>query len=670
MYATRLKAVLVVIGLGALVLLVSLFRLQVLEGSRYRDEADERLKRPPGFHPTLRGTIYDRNGVPLAQDTGASDVAIYFPFLKMSDDFCARMARRWGVSKAEARLRVKRMWTELARLTEVPPDELARRAETIRRRVEVIRRTVAERHGRRILVREENFDIRKPVNEQGSSSIPHPLVHLVDLKTVGRIGTRPEAFPGLIVVETRKREYPHGGVAPHVVGRLGEVTSEELGNPEDINEPYLPGHLKRYWPGDSVGRSGAEAAREELLRGARGIYQKGIDGNFLEDVPPVPGRDIHLTIDIALQADVEALLDEPPSVPPSTRVCGAAVVLDCRTGEVLALASAPRYDVRFFNTDYPDLVRDPAGPLLHRAIAGQYPLGSVLKAVTTVAALHEGVLTPQTVLECDGVLDRDHPNRFRCHVFLSHGYGHGALDLREAVKRSCNVYFYQVGMRLGTQGGTGRTDFDLARRRLIKWAGRFGLGRPTGIGLPGEAAGRIDVRDVRNLAVGQGELLVTPIQAAQIYGLVASGGRMPPLRLVRELAPPPEARRIGLNLDPELMAFVRSAFAAVVNEPGGTGYGRANLPDVRVAGKTGTAEAGSGEDHAWFVGFAPAENPRIAFSVIVEHGGHGGEVAGPIAREIVRACKAHGYLDEEPARTVTENPTEQPTPAASVRPVG
>ena len=162
----------------------------------------------------------------------------------------------------------------------------------------------------------------------------------------------------------------------------------------------------------------------------------------------------------------------------------------------------------------------------------------------------------------------------------------------------------------------------------------------------------------------------TPIQAAQIYGLVASGGCMPPLRLVRESAPPTEERRIGLNLDPKLMAFVRSAFAAVVNEPGDTGYGMANLPDVRIAGKTGTAEAGSGEDHAWFVGFAPAENPRIAFSVIVEHGGHGGEVAGPIAREIVRACKAHGYLDDRPAGNPQPVPTSSPTDAPVRKPVG
>jgi penicillin-binding protein 2 len=652
MYAIRLKSVLAVLAIGAAVLLVFLLRLQVFQETRYRQEAAERLKRPPGFHPTIRGTIYDRNGVPLAQDTGAFDVAIYFPFVELSDEFVADLARQWSVPKADVRLRVQRMWQELARLTNVPPEELARRAEIIRQRVRVIRETVAERHGRRIPVREETYGPR--------TSIPHPIVHDVDLSAVGVIGSQPDRFPGLVLVPTSKREYPYGAVAPHVVGWLGEVTQEELDGA--VNADYPPGHLKRCWPGDEVGRSGVEALAESILRGSRGVYRKGIDGNFLEDISAVPGGDVHLSLDIALQADIEAILDRGPPDAPRRRVVGAVVVLDCRTGEVLVLATSPRYDVRLVEADYPDLLRDPAGPLLNRAAAGQYPLGSVFKAVTSTAALHEGVLTPQTILTCEGILDRDHPERFRCHIYPS---GHGAIELRTAIKKSCNVFFYQVGMLLGRQAGGGR-DLALARDRLIQWAERMGFGHPTGIGLPGEASGSVKVGDVRNLAVGQGELLVTPLQVAQIYGLVASDGRMPPLRLVRELAPPADAARPGLNLNPKYMAVIRDAFDAVVNEEGGTGYGRANLPDIRIAGKTGTAQAGRGADHAWFAGFAPAENPRIAFSVIIEHGGHGGETAGPIAREIIKACKTHGYLDDRPPpqEIKPEPPPNDPPPKA------
>jgi len=635
-YATRLKLVLVVLGLGLILVVGSLFRIQVLEGARYRLEAERRLIRRPHYRPTVRGTIYDRNGVALARDTGAYDVAVYFPFIEMDEDFVRQLARRWGVGPEAVRARVAAMWRDLARLTNVPLPELERRCEVIRRRVEVIRRTVERLHGRRIRVAEETYFAR--------GSIPHSVVYDVDLRAVGVIRSQPDRFPGLVLVPTRKREYPLGDVAPHVVGRLGEVTAEELAGP--LGARYPEGHLKRYWPGDRIGRGGVEAACEDLLRGTRGLVQQDIDGACLKDIEPVPGRDVHLTLDIAFQSDVEDLLDHGPV----GRVVGAAVVLDCTTGEVLVLASAPRYDVRLFGVDYPDLVRRTDRPLVHRAIAGLYPLGSVFKAVTATAALEEGVITPETRLVCDGVLDPTHPDRFRCHIFLLLGYGHGPVALRTAILKSCNVYFYRLALALSRRPD-GRVDLDYGRQRLEAWAARLGLGRPTGIGLPGEAAGRIDVRDPRNLAVGQGELLVTPIQAARLYGLVATDGRMPPLRLIREKSPP--AAPSPLRLRPQTMRALREALVAVVNEPGGTGYRHVRLPDVLIAGKTGTAEAGRGRPHAWFAGFAPAEAPRIAFAVVVEHGGHGGETAGPIAREIVRLAKAYGYL--EPA-AVAERP--------------
>jgi penicillin-binding protein 2 len=647
MYATRLKLVLVVLGLGLALVLVSLVRIQVMEGARYRTEAQRRLRHRPHYRSTIRGTIYDRNGVALARDTGAVDVAVYFPFIEMDPGFVARVARRWDCTAEDVRGRVDRMWDELSRLTGIPLAELERRSEVIRRRVEIIRRTVRDLHGRRIRVAEETYFSR--------GSIAHSIVYDVDLHTVGVVKSRPKQFPGLVLQPTRKREYPLGDVAPHVIGRMGEVTAEQLAG--DLNDPYPEGHLKRYWPGDHMGRAGVERACEDLLRGSRGVYQKAIDGAYLENIDPVPGRDVHLTLDVALQSDAEDLLDHGPS----GRVVGAAVVLDCTSGEVLVLASAPRYDVRLFGVDYPDLVRRTDDPLVHRAIAGQYPLGSVFKAVTATAALEEGVITPRSFLTCDGVLDPARPDRFRCHIFLNYGYGHGTIPLRTAIQKSCNVYFYRLAQRLSGLGGR----FDLGRGRdvLVAWARRMGLGGKTGLALPGEAAGRLDVRDPRNLAVGQGELLVTPIQAAQLYGLVATDGRMPPLRLIREKAPEAGTPRPGLDLNPAWMRTLRDAFEAVVNEPGGTGYRHVRTPEVHIAGKTGTAEAGRGEDHAWFAGFAPADRPRVAFAVIVEHGGHGGETAGPIAREIVRACRAHGYVGERPEPPV-EAPAERPTPPA------
>jgi len=667
MYATRLKAVLAVLAGLVLFLLVGLFRLQVLRGKEYRNEAVEHLKRPPGFHPTIRGTIYDRNGIALAQDAGAFDVAIYFPFIEMDDEFVAQTAASWKISPDELRLRVHKMWPELAHLTNMPLAELERRAETIRQRVDVIRRTVAERHGRRITVREETYDLQ--------TGMPHPLVQDIDPEAYQKISSRPGDFPGLVLLESRRREYLYGGVAPHVVGRLGEVSSDELNSDDserNINAPYGPGHLKRYWPGDLVGRSGVEACSEDLLRGERGVCQTGLDGSSLEDIAPVPGRDIHLTLDIALQADVERLLDAPPALPAGTRISGAAVVLDCTTGEVLVLASAPRLNVNYYAADFPDLLRDPAGPLVHRAVAGRYPLGSIFKAVTATTALHEGAITPDTSLTCDGMLDPERPDRFRCHVYLSQGRGHGPIELHEAIKRSCNVFFYKVAELLSLDPVTHRRDLRRGRDVLTAWARRLGLGRATGIGLAGEADGSVKVDDPRNLAVGQGELLVTPLQAAQVYGLVATDGRMPPLTLIRERPGNPSVRDDLRQrpLNPVYMQAIRDGFDAVVNEPGGTGYSTVRLEEVRIAGKTGTAQVGEGkDDHAWFVGYAPADHPRLAFSVIVEHGGHGGETAGPIAREIVKACLAHGYFGDRPATVITQPPPESlPAPADGSRP--
>ena len=625
MYATRLKAVAAVLGVGVLVVLGCLLEIQILQGARYRDEAEQRLRRPPGFYPTIRGTIFDRHGVALAQDTGAYDVAVYFPFIEMSDDFVSQMAKRWQVSPAKVRERVVHMWQELSRLALIPLDELQRRADTITERVDVIRASVFELHGRRIRVREETYGER--------TSVAHPIIHDVDLRAVGVINSRPEDFPGLAVEPTRRREYPYGNVAPHVVGYLGEVTREDLDG--RAGAAYPPGHLKRYWPGDVMGRAGVEAACEDLLRGSRGLFQKGIEGNFLEDIEPVPGRDVNLTLDIALQADAEEILDR------ATTGRGAAVVLDCRTGEVLVLASSPRYDVRSFQADFPELLKDAGRPLVNRAISGLYPMGSTFKAVTATAGLHEGVLTPRTFLTCEGILNAEHADRFRCHIYPS---GHGAIPLRTAIQKSCNVFFYHVAELLG--GGSGKDQLGRGASRLQAWAEQFGLGQTSGMGLRGEAAGRIDVGDPRNMAVGQGVLQVTPLQAAQVYGLVATSGRMPPLRLIRDVGLREERRELRLN--PQLMSALRDAFAAAVNEPGGTGYGYANLPDIAIAGKTGTAQAGKGEDHAWFDGFAPAENPRIAFAVIVEHGGHGGTTAAPIARDLVKACQAHGYLGDRP----------------------
>jgi penicillin-binding protein 2 len=665
MYAMRLKAVLLVLGLAMGLLAAGLFQLQVVEGSRYRLEAQHRLRSTPGFYPTMRGHIYDRNGVALAQDAGAFDVAIYYPFLELDNAFVAKMARQWGVSADEFRRRMDRMWPALSRLTGVPETELAAKVQTILERVEDIRQSVAQRLGRKEPVREATYG--------ESTSIAHTLVPDIDLQTYGAISSRPEDFPGVVILPTRKREYllvsqnPPRVAAPHIIGSLGEVTREELQG--RLNDPYPPGNLKRYAPGDDIGRGGIESACEEWLRGSRGLFQKGIEGDFLEDIDPQPGRDVHLTLDIALQADIEMLLDRPPADVGIPRIEGAAVVIDCRTGEVLALVTAPRFNPMTLAADFAALERDASAPLYNRALRGKYPLGSVFKAVTTLAGLSEGVLTPQTRFTCEGALDPRRRDRFKCDV----ASGHGTIDLRAAIKESCNVYFYHVAESL-SRDPDGERNLALGSERLQAYGKRLGLGRPTGIGLA-ELTGSLEESEPRNLAIGQGAMYVSPIQVAQLYGLVATDGRMPPLQLIRER---PAGARPDLGLDPRYLALLRDGLRAVVNETGGTAHSTVYLPDIAIAGKTGTAQPGgpNSTPHAWFAGYAPADNPRIAFAVIVEHGGHGGKAAGPIAREIVRKCQAFGYLgDRAPAAPAGAKAPKMPPPppappAAPPQPVG
>jgi penicillin-binding protein 2 len=647
MYKTRLKIVVVALAVGTVLVLASLLNLQILEGARCLHEANLRMHKTPGVNQTLRGMIYDRNGLILAQDIGASDVAVYYPFIEkapdsdveMTDAFVAKMARAWHVSPEEVRQRVAQMWPKLARLTGIPltapadRDSLERRKEILRQRVEELRRYMQDRHGRAIQAKEETFGM--PTSE------PQPIVYDADLKTINVISSHPDDFPGLVKLPARKREYLYANTAPHVLGMLGPISQDELTGDRSFNVPYPPGNLKRYLPGDFVGRGGIEGACEPLLRGTRGLSLKSIDGNLLEDIDAVPGRDIHLTLDIALQADVEEIMDHAAGGKP---MVGAAVVIDCRTGEVLTLASAPRYDIGTFRENYDALSEDPAVPLFNRALAGLYPMGSTFKVISAAAGLHEGVIKPSTTFTCEGIF----PGRskfFKCYIYPG---SHGPLVLRDAIKKSCDVYFYHIGELLG-RDDSGRIDPALGSQRLQDWARRFGLAQPTGIGLPGEPAGRVDEGEPKNLAIGQGKLMVTPLQAAQVYGLAATGGRMPRLSLIRELAPSPEAARRDLHLNKDYMDKILIALDAVVNEPGGTGYGNANLPDIRIFGKSGTAQAGHGGDHAWFIGGATVENPRYIFAVIWEHGGHGGTAAGPVARDIARALRAHGYFEELPA---------------------
>lgn len=482
-------------------------------------------------------------------------------------------------------------------------------------------------------------------------------LHTARLKTnltweeMALVETYKAELPGVFIQIAPKREYRHKGLAPHVLGYLGEISEAQLKS----------GRFPNYKVGDYLGRAGIEAAWEDYLRGERGFRRLEVDAygrelGQLELKLPTSGANLHLTLDLSLQREAEACLEGK---------MGAIVALETQTGKILALASSPAYSPEAFERglttqEWQALVNRKDHPLENRALRGQYPPGSTFKIVMAVAALEEKIITPRTAFVCTGALEvGDHV--FHCWK----SSGHGSVNLRQAMAASCDVYFYQLGRRLGIE-------------RIAKWSRQFGLGEPTGLKLDREMPGLVASAawklarfrspwregDTCSVAIGQGYNLVTPLQMAQVVAAVANGGIIYEPQLVEKVASPTGEvlhqfrpvikRRLGAH--PSTLATIREALEAVVSQ--GTGR-RAALPHLQVAGKTGTAQVTAIDrektgkkkarldHHAWFVAYAPAEEPQVAVSVLVEHGGQGGEVAAPLARRILAAYLHKGRMAKE-----------------------
>ena len=464
-------------------------------------------------------------------------------------------------------------------------------------------------------------------------------------------------YPGVLVEVEPRRSYPHGTLASHVLGYVGQISTAELKARADLG----------YRMGDAIGKLGIEKELDAELKGRDGFQQMEVDSlgrgvKVLSSIPAVPGHSVTLTIDLALQQVAEEAL---------AGIAGSVVAIDPRDGGVLAAVSSPAIDPNSFShglsrEEWERLSHDAQHPLQNRIVQAQYPPGSVFKIMTAIAALETGAVTPATSFSCRGFLH--YGNRdFRCWK----KEGHGEVSLHRALVESCDVYFYQVGLKTGID-------------EIARVARAFGLGAPTGVELGGESPGLIPdsawKRRVRkepwyngetlSAAIGQGYDLVTPIQAAQLAAAVSSGVIRRP-HLIRRVADSSgatvrgdaQAETRAVQLKPETLAAIRSGLWGVVNEPGGTASG-ARVPGLAVAGKTGTAQvvriARKGErqtiagfeskDHAWFACYAASGSAQVAIAVIVEHGGHGGSVGAPIARRLITELKNLGYFEETVAR--------------------
>ena len=459
-----------------------------------------------------------------------------------------------------------------------------------------------------------------------------PVVVKTDatLEDVAALEVRRRELPEVRVEVVPLRSYPLASAAAHALGRVGEITERQLLLPE----------FRGLAQGSLVGQAGIEWHYNRELMGKDGFRRVIVNSRGLEVTEavrqsPEDGPSLTLSIDAGLQSAMEKAFEGRS---------GSAAALDPRTGEILAMASTPAYDPNEFTSGvdaalWARLASDPLTPLMNRVIQGTYSPGSTFKVISATAALEEGVVTPATTFYCPGYLNV-YNTTFHCRG----GRGHGLMDLRGAIANSCNVYFYQVGIRLEIG-------------RLAKWAKLMGLGSPTGIDLPHEGAGLMPSPEWKmrvfktpwyagetvSVAIGQGQVSATPLQMARVAAVIANGGRLVSPRLAKTAKGGAEAPR-PLGIRPETIAAVKEGMRAVVAE--GTGW-RARLQSVAVCGKTGSAQVVSSsrlerspnafemQPHGWFLAFAPADEPTIVLAVLVEHGRSGGESAAPVAREIL-----------------------------------
>ena len=619
-----------------------LAHLQLVRGAECRRLCDSLIRKMVPL-PAHRGTIRARDGRPLAIDEPAFDIALAYPAMVLEEGWIRRQERLHGITREEVLRRLRATWTGLARLSASSEDELRQVAGRIIARVQAIKERVSTAHGRPVTVREER--------------LAHPLIRDVDLAMVEQVLERSDEWLGVEVQVRTRRRYPEGPTAAHVVGYMLRIRDKRL---REYGVAYRGDPRRAYQVGETIGAAGVEAAKNFELRGRRGwahwlVNARGEVQRTLERVEPVPGSDITLSIDLALQRRAEEALARACAARATT---GAAVLLDVHTGEVLAMASYPAFDPAEVRNEYARLAADSKNPLLDRAIASHYPPGSVFKVVDSIAALERGSITPATRFACHHrfLVGRRY---FRCEG------SHGLIDFTTALAKSCNIYFYKTGLATGMGP-------------IARLASQLGLGSPTGISFLSEAPGFVPSGeqlkalwpgDVATMAIGQGRILVTPIQMAVAFSALVNGGEVLTPRIVEAIRSPDGrtlkrfARQVRRHvvIPREHLDLVLDALRGVVNE-GGTGW-RARVKGILVAGKTGTAQVVQrvGEEevpldqipynrrpHSWFVGFAPAERPRIVFVVVVEHGGPGGGAAASYAREVVDCAAKAGLLGPPP----------------------
>jgi penicillin-binding protein 2 len=576
LFILRVGLLLVVALLG-----LRLWHLQIHEGPYYRDLSENNRTRLVLLEPA-RGLIYDRHGVLLANNVPSFSLYVMLEDVKDREFLIQQLTDLLGLDPAL---------------------------------------------------------VRKKMTAKGSKLIPRKIKDRMTLRDATLVESHRLDMPGVMIQVESQRNYPGGVTAAHLLGYVGEISADQLEKPE-----FLDLHQ-----GSIVGQYGVEKSYDRHMRGMAGQKSVEVDALGHEKKAsvverPQAGNDLYLTIDVRLQKVAEDLLGEEQ---------GAIVALDPNSGDILAMASRPGFDPNVLSRElttkqWVEIVQDEGRPLNNRASQGQYPPGSTFKIPMAVAALETKTMSPSSTVFCNG--------GYQFGKRLYHDWkasGHGYVDLHNALVHSCDVYFYTIGQRMG---------IDV----MAEFGKDFGLGKATGVELPSERSGIMPSTawkqkakneqwlpgETISAAIGQGYVTVTPLQMASLVGTVANDGVNYRPRLVQavmdrtsgNLQELPAVPRGKINAKPETFRVIKDALADVVTKGTAT---KAKSSVVTIGGKTGTAQVAAlrtgpeenipkkFRDHAWFVAFAPVESPKIAGAVLVEHMGHGGAAAAPLAKEVI-----------------------------------
>lgn len=565
-------------GLG--MLMFAMWFIQLGQGHCYRVSQDQQSLRRVRL-PAVRGKIFDRRGICLADNEPDYGLCIYMDELRRSDKKRQTAQKAWELIQ------------RLSKALEIEPQVTL-----------------------------------KQINAHLSNRKPLPMTvwrHL-DPKTMARFAEIGMHFPAADIMLDSKRTYPCGPAAAHLIGYAGAAKTGEADDDQQYHY-YLP---------DLEGKRGIEHSYNRWLAGYAGGLLVRIDvSGFKHDETcqrePVNGGDLRLSVDMRLQRIAEQAIAD---------ACGAVVVMDPNNGEILAMASSPGFNLNLFSpgisvSSWQTLANDARKPLFNRAVSGLYPPGSTFKILVAIAALIQGKADENTSFYCNGSYELG-GQIFSCHM----GNAHGDINLGKALEVSCNVFFYKLGMQCG---------YDT----IYHMAMASGFGAKTGLDLDAEACGFLPSKawkrqtrgeswrdgDTCNISVGQGALLVTPIQMAVFTSAIANGGRLYRPRLVigkrrhnqKDFEPVPPVLERELHWPENHLAAVKAGMVRVISEPTGTGYS-AFLPGLSMAGKTGTAEFGlkhKGQSHGWMIVFAPVENPAYAVAMVLDEAISGGASIGP-----------------------------------------